>query len=407
MPEHSVLTDTTLAQEILAEKLTEAAEAARAQHGFAWAEARTSFSWEDIQAFGRVYPQESAPDEAGRARLEEIADRSAAIEEQIQAEDLDWDAQTALEAEWEALSDEAQALQEAYTPEDLARAGVVAHWGHGSIALTLGLVRPEDETAAATPVAGHASALSGDVEITLSTTLKEDLAVERTYALGAALCQAHPLAEDLLRFKTVMDVLGSMPCTYRVAITARATERPHAKPDEFDQSALEEIEAFKETLDLSFRDAGSRLEMFHAFRALKPSMKAKLVAYAVAQTLHPQLAKPSEQDLVALLEPEIMPNTRDHWRPTGAAFFGRIKKDGLISILKDDLGMADEAANLAAGKKNNVVEFLDRLFAEPFATLTEAQLHAVEVWAPEGMQTDGGPRVELDQDATPDALAAE
>ena len=42
---------------------------------------------------------------------------------------------------------------------------------------------------------------------------------------------------------------------------------------------------------------------------------------------------------------------------------------------------------LASSSKKEIVAFCDKLFAEPFATLTDAQRAAVAAWCPPMMQT--------------------
>ncbi|MDO5759149.1 MAG: hypothetical protein Q4P24_17130, partial [Rhodobacterales bacterium] len=57
-----------------------------------------------------------------------------------------------------------------------------------------------------------------------------------------------------------------------------------------------------------------------------------------------------------------------------------------LGILARDLHQPEEAARLAVEKKTVIVDFLDRLFAAPFATLTPEQREAVETWCPPGME---------------------
>jgi ParB family chromosome partitioning protein len=79
---------------------------------------------------------------------------------------------------------------------------------------------------------------------------------------------------------------------------------------------------------------------------------------------------------------------RAHWTPN-AALFNRFKKAWLLKILGEDLGLAQEAVTLASSSKKEIVAFCDKLFAEPFATLTDAQRAAVAAWCPPMMQTAG------------------
>jgi len=108
----------------------------------------------------------------------------------------------------------------------------------------------------------------------------------------------------------------------------------------------------------------------------------------LGMTIKPCSARNERMDsLMFSIEPQVMPDIRAIWTPN-AAFFVRLKKADLLRILSVDLGLVEEANNLSGSKKNDVVAFCDALFAEPFATLTEAQRAAVESWCPPGMQTN-------------------
>jgi ParB family chromosome partitioning protein len=142
------------------------------------------------------------------------------------------------------------------------------------------------------------------------------------------------------------------------------------------------------TLDLSWLDdTRPPADQFAAFRALEVSEKAKLVAYATASTTQSCFARDRQRDsLMHDFEIEIMPDIRAHWTPN-AALFNRFKKAWLLKILGEDLGLAQEAVTLASSSKKEIVAFCDKLFAEPFATLTDAQRAAVAAWCPPMMQT--------------------
>ncbi|MEO9901462.1 MAG: ParB/RepB/Spo0J family partition protein, partial [Nisaea sp.] len=56
LEEHSVLEDIALVEVIMVEKLTAAAEVARAEMGFAWADAMVRYDYATMAEYGRVYP---------------------------------------------------------------------------------------------------------------------------------------------------------------------------------------------------------------------------------------------------------------------------------------------------------------------------------------------------------------
>jgi ParB family chromosome partitioning protein len=107
---------------------------------------------------------------------------------------------------------------------------------------------------------------------------------------------------------------------------------------------------------------------------------------------------------------QVVPDLRTVWRPTGEAFFGRIRKAQLLHLLATDLKQLEEAARLATAKKVDIVDYLDRLFAAPFATLTPEQREAVETWCPPGMaipELRERHRIEVTDTTNPEAMVGE
>ncbi|KGM46611.1 ParB/RepB/Spo0J family partition protein [Pseudooceanicola atlanticus] len=393
LDEHSVLEDSTLVETILIEKLTAAAEEARAEVGFAWADAVIRYDYAAMAEFGRVYPGPVEPDESGQQRVDEITAELEKLEREMENEDLADEAYNALYERVDALEAEARDLQEAYSIADLARSGVIATWAQGKISLHVGLVRPEDqpERSGNAPGTSVDEGATDSDEITYPASLTEDLKTERAMALGAAMTM-HPEATlDLTLFKLVTDVLTSgMGVTQAIKVDARQEYRTHVKMDEIDGTSLEQVASAHDALDLSWADdAKSPADQFAQFRALDAHEKAKLVAYATAATTQSCLARDRQRDsLMHDFEIEVMPDIRAHWTPN-AALFNRFKKAWLLKILGEELGLTQEAVTLASSTKKEVVAFCDKLFAEPFATLTDAQRAAVAAWCPPMMQTSG------------------
>lgn len=401
LEEHSVLEDAALVEVILLEKLGAAAEEARMRLGFAWADAMVRYDYATMADYGRVYPGPIDPDEAAQKRIDEITAELEQLQLEMEDEGLEDDAYNALCDRVDALEEETRDLQEAYSAEDLARAGVVASWQGGQVTLHVGLVRPEDKQEASRSPSGNQTGKDepDPSEITYPASLAEDIKTERAMALGAAMA-LHPEATlDLTLFKLVSDVLGSgMSVTQAIKVDARKEYRSHAKMDDIDGTSLEQVAVAHDALDLTWLDeARSPADQFAAFRALEAGEKAKLVAYATASTTQSCFARDRQRDsLMHDFEIEIMPDIRAHWTPN-AALFNRFKKAWLLKILGEDLGLAQEAVTLASSSKKEIVAFCDKLFAEPFATLTDAQRAAVAAWCPPMMQTAG---IELNDAST-------
>ena len=382
----AILEDMDLVGTLLEAKLAAIAEEERVKGGFAWAETMVEHDWQALQKFGRIYPGPIDLDEAAQARVDAIAAEVSNLEERADAEDLTEEAYEKIWAQIEALNDEADDLQTAYDTEQLKTAGVIVSWQNG-VTVSKGLVRPEDKKGGS----GKADAKAEDVDpsvIIYAASLEADLKTERGMALGAALASSPEVATDLAMFKVVCDVvLSGASVTQAFEVRAATQYHTHAKLDEIDQTAANLMEEACSDLSLDWAaEDRSSVEMFASFRALEAGEKAKLVAYAVGKSTKPCFAREERYEpLMGAIEAEVMPDVRAFWRPN-AAFFARLKKAQLIGILTD-LGLTQEALNLASSTKREVFEFLDALFTEPFATLTPEQRAAVDAWCPPGMQT--------------------
>ncbi|WP_221931637.1 ParB/RepB/Spo0J family partition protein [Palleronia caenipelagi] len=403
--EDSVLTDQELVESLVIGHLQTAAEAERVRLGFAWAEGRRTVAYEDLRPYGRVYPAQIDRDEAG-PRAGEIADRMAEIEEIEEMFDGTEGDLDALEAEWQQLEAEYEDLVSRYSDEDLALGGVIATWERGQIKLIAGLVRPEDLPGAAEKTAsgaGEAEPLAPDAPQPLgySQSLTDDLKSERSQVIGAALAGAPDIAQDLLLFKIIADLMGrTARVSYAMGISGTVAGRPHAKAEGIDPRPGETLEALRAGLDLSWWDADTpspMSERFDRFRALDAGMKAQIAAVALAEAIQPSRLGRGEE-LLAHVARQVIPDLRAVWRPTGEAFFGRLKKSDLLGLLERDLGQPEEAQRFASSKKGEIVDYLDKLFAAPFATLTPEQRAAVESWCPDAMrlpEADDGQRTDL------------
>ena len=416
--EDSVLTDEALVERLLVEKLAAFAEAERARMGFAWAEGRRTADYQALRAYGRTYPSPIEPEGEAAERVTAIADRLVAIDalrdayeagDEAEADDdgTDFDA---LEDEYEALRQEHEELTTGYGAEQLAQAGVIAHWHHDGPQVVHGLIRPADVAAAggeaaparatattATTAAGGDAATGADgavgegegiAPLEVAASLAADLRTERAIVIGVGLAADPALAQDLALFVIVADLWDAhgTRVSWSVGVTTTRGERPHGKPDGMDQGPAEAIAALRGGLDLTWTDgARSVTERFERFRLLDRDMKARIVGVAMAEAIAPSEMAYGET-LLNHVARQVVPDMRAAWRPTGEAFFGRIRKAQLLHLLATDLRQPEEAARLATAKKTEIVDHLDRLFAAPFATLTPEQREAVETWCPPGIE---------------------
>ena len=404
--EDSILADDALVGRILTGKLEARAEGARAEEGLAWAEVRREYDWQEMRPYGRAYPVTVEPEGEAAERCQEIADRLLALDEELAPEHEDDvpDDIEALEAEHERLNDEHRALTTGWSPEDRARAGVLAFWDGGGIRTMAGLIRPGDReerqgSPGGTTAAGSATGgTAADEEagpgqdddapqdLVLSASLEGDLRTERAAVIGAGLAADPALAHDLLLFKVAAELMaGFGSVSYALRVSAQRALRPHGKPDGVDPRPGEALTRLREALDLAWwEDHRSVPDRFEAFRRLEPDMKARITAAAMADAVEPA-DMDHREPLLAHVARQAVPDLRAVWRPTGEAFFARLTKGAALGLLARDLRQPEEAARLAGERKGAVALHLERLFAEPFATLTPEQREAVEGWVPPGM----------------------
>ena len=393
--EDSVLTDPGLVQTLLARQLDDLAEEARAEMGFAWAEHRVEPDWDAFNAYGRVYPQPVELDEGSQAKVDTLAEKMDALAEAYEAAE-DWDEKDRIEAESDAVQEEIDRLTTGYRPEDVATAGVIAVWQHGGVRMMPGLVRPEDKPETEEAGSDRSESTSTDAAETgpkISNKLGGDMAHVRTRAVGLALAQCPELARDYAEFLLIRGVCGgSGYIANSTTISASVASHGPVEPE----GSLAQIETGFEavTADLDFgwlEQDGA--DAFAAFRVLSKADRDGLLAHAVAQTLDPCTAPGLRDDVREVVEREALPNIRDAWVPD-AAFLSRLTKPDLLVILRD-VGLHNEAKVYESAKKSNLVEYMVKLFAEPFATLTDGQLEAVTNWAPALM---AHAPVEVDED---------
>ena len=392
--EETVLGDRGLVEEIALEKLqTQAAETA-AEHGFAWADSCMTVDYGDLSSFGRIYPERGEPSDEDAARLEAIQGELEALDAKI-GEAEDDDELATLEEAYGELEEEAEQIERAcerYDPEKAARAGVIVAFSPCGPEVHAGLIRPADQ-------AGVRSASTDDgaepkkKDFVPSRTLVADLGVERADAVAAALLDQADLAQDALLFAIASRVLCRSLTMPDIELQCRPADRGHSRPEARDAGTLQAIEEAHRDLDLTWLDQGlSEGERFVAFRALDPEMKGKIAAWCLGALISPGLVDGSKLDNVdtfaQTLAAMALPDIRTRWLPTETNYWSRVTKGHMLDLLRQ-FGMDDAVQEMQSAKKTTLADYMARLFASPFVTLTPEQQTAVRVWAPDGMHSAG------------------
>ena len=136
--------------------------------------------------------------------------------------------------------------------------------------------------------------------------------------------------------------------------------------------------------------------------------KAAIMAYCVGAAVDPGLPNnnPDKESMMEAVASEAIEDIRTLWKPTAANYWSRTTRDHMLALLKA-FGLIAEAEEQRNVKKATLAAYMESLFAQPFATLTEEQRLAVETWTPPGMGTQGDVMFEDDAGVCEDTNAGE
>ncbi|MDC7682151.1 ParB N-terminal domain-containing protein [Asticcacaulis sp. BYS171W] len=413
--------DAGLLDQLVMQHLAQVAAATRQAEGWKWAEAAIDYPYSN--GWGRIYkePQDlSADDSAALLAAQEALENLVAPFEGADELPDDIDRQAGeLEKEIERL----EALEDAYLPDDIARGGVFVSLAHdGTVSLTRGLIRAEDEVAEPDDEAAGASETGEDADdetdglvrnvtatdpdadddgdiaedVPLSDILLRDLTTHRTLALRYALAEQPELAARFLVHKLTLDTFYSQRSVTCLDITARRApiEQFADGLDETPTAAALNTrhEAWAEGLPEDPRELWPHIQKLDAetLGALMAHCTASTV-FAVVQPYMPKAAYAASVEMAA----HIGLDMTGHWRPTARSYFSRVTKGQIVAAVRQAVG--DEAADrLVKLKKPDMAAAAEQLVATtgwlPMCLRTPAlpdQDEPLALPAPE--ETDGLP----------------
>ena len=415
-----------------------------------WAEARLDVEWSDLARFGRVRPTPAEPTDEEKAEIERLHTRH---DELVNMDEDAWTDELIEEAE--AIEPRLEQIQDAikaravFKPEDTAIAGcIVTVGGNGELQLVQGLVKPEDMPAdtdtATSGAAAHAGggqdhgqqatsgiqspAITGPAmpparpdpeaearkEAGVGIGLADDLRAIRTALVKARLAEDFGAAFDLMLFQMGRAVFTPGYHDHALDIAARETRvRPplRVNDDAFgDWSPGEAMLADRSSLPFDWLEIEDRQESFAALRALPESDKQRLFAACVARTVNGQLAfeadaRPELEATVARLDIEFAA----HVRPTAEMFWSRVRKDRMLSVAREVLGVEWAHAH-RKDKKATLAAAMETAFAKadsPPLGVTKEGHAAALAWAPPGFGAFDSGHVDDGETGEPEAPPAD
>ena len=412
-----------------------------------WAEARLDVEWSDLARFGRVRPTPAEPTDEEKAEIERLHTRH---DELVNMDEDAWTDELIEEAE--AIEPRLEQIQgtikarAVFKPEDIAIAGCIVTVGNdGALQVVHGLVKPEDmpadsdATSAATAHDGggqddgrqatsgiQSPAISGPAmpparpdpeaearkEAGVGIGLADDLRAVRTALVKAHLAEDFPAAFDLMLFQMGRAVFTPGYHDHALDIAVRETrDRPPLRinDDAFgDWSPGEAMLADRSSLPFDWLEIDDRQESFAALRALPEPDKQRLFAACVARTVNGRLAfeadaRPELEATVARLDIDFAA----HVRPTAEMFWSRVRKDKMLGVAREVLGV-EWAHTHRKDKKDVLATAMETAFAKgdslPLGVTKEGHAAAL-AWAPPGFGAFDAGHVEDGETGEPEAEA--
>ena len=416
-----------------------------------WAEARLDVEWSDLARFGRVRPTPAQPTDEEKAEIERLHTRH---DELVNMDEDAWTDELIEEAE--AIEPRLEQIQDAikaravFKPEDIAISGCIITVGNdGTLQVVHGLVKPEDmpatDTASGTSEASahvdggqhdgqqatsgiQSPAISGPAmpparpdpeaearkEAGVGIGLADDLRAIRTALVKARLAEDFGAAFDLMLFQMGRAVFTPGYHDHALDIAVRETrDRPplRANDDAFGHwSPGEAMLADRSSLSFDWLEIEDRQESFAALRALPESDKQRLFAACVARTVNGQLAfeadaQPELEAIVARLDIEFAA----HLRPTAEMFWSRVRKDRMLGVAREVLGVEWAHAH-RKDKKATLASAMETAFAKadsPPLGVTKEGHAAALAWAPPGFAAFDSGHVDDGETGGPEAPPAD
>lgn len=345
--------------------------------GWKWVEPRIEADYSVLSSFGRVYPEDVPLADDDQARLNSLSAAYDDLAEQAEADPENADLAEELgriDAEIDAINEKSRA----YSPDALAQAGAIVTLGYdGTVDIRRGLVLPEDVRKAK----AAAKQSSGDKPegIVFSAKLTEELTATKTAIIAAELTEQPDAAlaavVHALTLRVFYDFASEHSCL-QIGLNPPRGFEPNSEP------ASERLVRVRERWGDQL--PGNPAELWDWCLEQTRDVLLDLLAFVAANAVDAILRKQDHEDsdrlrhanaLVTALQFDIA----DRFTPTAENVFGRISRDGILTVLSEAEGAA-------------IAPAWTKLKKADLAALAERELSATG-WLPAPLQIAGNTEV--------------
>lgn len=375
--------DVALVEKLVADRLEAEAETVRGE-GWKWVEVVPVIP-NDAHRMHRVYPTDVPLTDEEQAEEERLEAEHDELVAQIEAGEADDEAEPRIETIQARLA-VLSIAQEAYTPEDIAKAGCYVTMDYyGNVEIERGLVRPDEAEDEGEGEDGDESA-EGDAdeeedggmtaapqpEQRLEPTFKmpallvQELTAQKTAAIRAELAHNPDVALAAVVHAMLVNLFGNYggndyTC---LEVTAKSERLETSIADPAACSGIVALDELKENYGHTI--PGKPSDLLEWCLEQPTSTLLDLLAYAAAKTVnavqHPHYERKSQRAHAERLAQALKIDMTQWYAPTGENYFGRISKAGLKQAVTEAAG-EDFALGVPGMEKAKAVEYAERKIA--------------------------------------------
>jgi ParB family chromosome partitioning protein len=357
-------TDVVLVERLVAEKLETEAERVR-EEGWKWVECSTGLS-DDVFRMKRVYPAEVMLSDEQQVELDSLDAEYDELAELIEAGAADKDTEGRMLV-INGRMGELQNLTEAYSSDDLEKAGAIVTIGYyGALRVERGFIRSEDEIEAAQLEANNASggeaAPKGAKPFVHSQSLTQELTAQKTAALRVELARNPDIALAAVVHALLLKVAYTYPgvqSALEISLTTERLETSIKQPE--GSKALCAFNDLRE--NYGYVIPGDPADLWEWCLEQPHDKLLDLLAYAAAHSVN-AVAKLYDDRKSGCAHAEELGQAlnvdMNAWfEPTAEGYFGRISKAGIAAVITEARGK-DVAAGISGMKKGEAAAYAER-----------------------------------------------